>query len=277
MSFELGPVIDYGLSETTALLNRGFADYFVKIEFSVASLLHMVRYDGIDMTSSRVVLQDGEAVGVALIARRGWTSRLAGMAIVPEGRGKGVGKWLMEQLIAEAKERSERTMVLEVIEQNTAGVRLYQGSGFRVLRQLVGYAASEIEIDGGIEKELNEIDTRQAASMVTMYGLPDLPWQISGESVAQTGPPSRAYQMGSAHIAISDPKRSHVAIRTIVVEPESRRQGQATRLLRAVMAKYPGKRWIVSALCPAEIGIVFEKVGFEKGDLSQLQMALELQ
>jgi N-acetylglutamate synthase-like GNAT family acetyltransferase len=110
-----------------------------------------------------------------------------------------------------------------------------------------------------------------------MYGLPDLPWQISGESLAQAGPPGKAYQMGSAYAAISDPERSHVAIRTIVVESEARQQGQATQLLRAVMAQYPGKTWIVPALCPAEIGGVFEKVGFEREDLSQLQMALELE
>lgn len=273
MNLGLESVTDYGLAKTTELLNRGFADYFVKIEFSLASLFHMICSDGIDVTSSRVVVQDGEAVGVALIARRGWTSRLAGMAIVPDARSKGVGKWAMGQLIAEAKERGERTMVLEVIEQNTAGVRLYQGRGFRALRQLVGYAASEPE---GIPGELKEIDVREAARMVTMYGLSDLPWQVSGESLAQAGPPGKAYQMESAYVAISNPERSHVAIRTIVVEPEARRQGQATRLLRAVIAQHPGKTWIVPALCPAEIGSVFEKVGFEKQALSQLQMTLEL-
>ena len=276
MNLELGSVTDLSLSETTELLNQGFANYFVKIEFNVASLLHMICSDGIDMASSRAVLQDGEAVGVALIARRGWTSRLAGMAIVPEARGKGVGKWLMGQIIAEAKERGERVMVLEVIKQNTAGVRLYQGRGFRVLRQLVGYTASDPEIEGEIEVELEEIDVREAARMVTMYGLPDLPWQVSGESLAQAGPPGKAYRMGRAYVAISDPDRSHVAIRTIVVAPEARQQGQAARLLRAVMTQHPGKTWIVPALCPAEIGGVFERVGFEKEDLSQLQMALKL-
>ncbi len=273
MNLGLESVTDHGLAKTTELLNRGFADYFVKIEFSLDSLFHMICSDGIDVASSRVMVQDGEAVGVALIARRGWTSRLAGMAIVPEARSKGVGKWAMDRLIAEAKERGERTMVLEVIEQNAPGIRLYQGRGFRVLRQLVGYAASEPE---GIPGELKEIDVREAARMVTMYGLPDLPWQVSGESLAQAGPPGKAYQMEQAYVAISNPERSHVAIRTIVVEPEAWRQGQATRLLRAVMARYPGKTWIIPALCPAEIGGVFEKVGFEKQDLSQLQMTLEL-
>ncbi|MDY7075408.1 MAG: GNAT family N-acetyltransferase [Chloroflexota bacterium] len=273
MDIELGSVTGYGLSEATELLNRGFVDYFLKIEFDVASLLHMVCHDGIDIASSRIVSQDGKAVGVALIARRGWTSRLAGMAIVPEARGKGIGKWLMEQLISEAKERGERTMVLEVVEQNAPGVRLYQGCGFRALRQLVGYAVAEPEGVGG---ELKEIDVREAARMATMYGLPDLPWQVSGESLSRAGPPGKAYRMGSAYVAISDPERPHAAIRTIVVEPEARKQGQATRLLRAVTAEHPGKTWIVPALCPAEIGGVFEKVGFEKEDLSQLQMTLEL-
>ena len=80
------PVAEFGLGETVELLNRGFADYFVPIQLNLAAFLHMVRGDGIDLFASRAVLRDGEAVGVALIARRGWTSRLAGMALVPEAR-----------------------------------------------------------------------------------------------------------------------------------------------------------------------------------------------
>ena len=273
MSLELKPLLDYDLVEVAELLNRGFADYLIKIEFNVAVLLHMVLHDGIDAGSSRVVLRDGEAVGVAMIARCGWSSRLAGMAIVPEARGQGAGSWLMAQLVAEAKARGERRMVLEVIEQNTAAVHLYEVCGFQVLRRLVSYAGSA---DGEGEKaELEQVDTREVAQMVTMYGLPDLPWQISGESLVHVGPPNRAYRMGTAYVVISNPDASRIGLRAVVVEPEARGQGRATRLLRAVMAHHPGKGWAVPALCPEEIGGLFEKVGLVKGPLAQLQMGIE--
>jgi ribosomal protein S18 acetylase RimI-like enzyme len=196
------------------------------------------------------------------------------MALIPEARGQGIGRWCMTQLVDEARARGERMMVLEVIEQNTPAVRLYQGCGFRTLRRLVSLEAS------GLRKttcsELEEVDLYQVALLVTMFGLPDLPWQISGETLAQSGPPSRAYRLGNAFVAISNPDEDQVAIRSLLVKPQSRGKGQAARLLEAVMAKHPDKIWRVPALCPEEVGGVFEKVGFEEGSLSQFQMAIDL-
>jgi ribosomal protein S18 acetylase RimI-like enzyme len=274
MILELVSLSDYGFAEAAELLNRGFADYYVRIELDKAALLHMVWHDGIDASSSRVVLRDGDAVGVALIARRGWSCRLGGMAVVSETRGQGVGKWLMARLIAEARARGERTMVLEVIEQNKPAIHLYHSCGFRTQRRLVSYALAQAEEEA--EVALEEVDPRRLSRLVTAHGLPNLPWQVSGESLAQMGPPSRAYKLGSAYVAISDPSQSRVAVRGVVVEPSARRQGQATRLLRAVMANHPGREWMVPALCPEEIGRLFEKLGFELGELAQLQMVLEL-
>jgi ribosomal protein S18 acetylase RimI-like enzyme len=272
MNLTLQPVVEYGLAETVDLLNRGFADYFVPIQFSLEGLLHMVVHDGVDLGSSRVALRDGGVVGCALMSRRGWSSRLAGMALVPEARRQGVGTWLVQRLLEESRERGERRMVLEVIEQNAAGIRLYQGCGFQVVRRLLSYAGPGRT---GKLADLEEVDVRQVAWAVTAHGLPDLPWQISGESLALVGPPSRAYQLGAACMVISNPELPRVGIRAVVVEPEARGQGQAARLLDALMARFPGKKWSVPALCPEEMGGFFEKLGLERGDLSQLQMALE--
>jgi ribosomal protein S18 acetylase RimI-like enzyme len=281
MQLELKPVPAHGLAETAELLNRGFADYYVRVVFDATALLHMVAHDGIDVSSSRIVLRDGKAVGAALVARRGWSSRLAGMAIVPDARRAGVGRWLMAQLIEEAQARGERRLVLEVIEQNIPAVRLYESCGFHVRRRLVSYSGSP---PGPEPKpaaaetspiELEEIDVRALARLVTMHGLPDLPWQISGESLALLGPPNRAYRLDAAYVAISDPSRAQIAVRSILVDPQARGQGQAARLLQATVAAHPGKTWRVPALCPEEIGGLFEGAGFVRESLAQLQMVLE--
>ena len=64
-------------------------------------------------------------------------------------------------------------------------------------------------------------------------------------------------------------------IRAVVVAPESRRQGQATRLLRALMSKHAGKQWMVPALCPQEAGRLFVRAGFAAEPLTQFQMVRE--
>jgi GNAT superfamily N-acetyltransferase/predicted GNAT family acetyltransferase len=275
VNLALKPIIDYGLSGAVVLLNRGFADYVIHIEFDQARLLQMMVHDGVDVASSKVILSDEQAVGVALIARRGWTSRLAAMALVPEARRQGVGRWAMAQLIDEARSRGERRMVLEVIESNEPAVRLYQHCGFRPLRRLVGYKA--LSPDGGDPVPVDEVDVREVARLVVAYGLPDLPWQVSGESLALMGPPNRAYRFEDAYAVLSDPVAPQIVVRSVIVKPEGRGQGKVARLLRLLMSNHPDKRWIVPPLCPEEIGGLFERVGFERGELSQLQMVAEIE
>lgn len=274
MKLELRPLLDYGLQEAVTLMNLGFSDYFIHIELTLPMFLNMARTESIDLGSSRIIWLDDEAVGIALIARRGWTSRLATMAIAPASRGRGAGRAAMDLLLAEASTRGDHAMVLEVIENNAPAVRLYEACGFHTERRLVSYEGT---FAGTEERaELKEVDIREVARLVTMYGLDDLPWQISGESLAQSGAPSKGYQLDAACVVISNPEAEQVAIRSLVVRPESRGQGQARRLIEAVIAKYPGKKWLVPALCPEEVGPVFEKVGLQRGELSQLQMRIKI-
>ena len=135
---DMRPASDYPLPELTQLLNLSFESYLVPISFNLIQFLTMLRKDSIDLFSSRVLLMDNELSGIALIARRGWSSRLAAMGIVQDKRGLGAGQWLLEKLIQEARERKDREMLLEVIEQNEYAVRLYRQCGFRSVRRLIG-------------------------------------------------------------------------------------------------------------------------------------------
>jgi ribosomal protein S18 acetylase RimI-like enzyme len=268
-------MVEYELTEVARLINQGFVDYFVPVEFNRPVLLYMVQQDSVDVASSRVVVHAEEPVGIALIARRGWTSRVVAMALVPKARGQGVGTWLMDQLVAEAKTRGEQAMLLEVIEQNNPAVSLYRRCGFQVQRRLVGFAGTQGE-DASTEG-LAAVDIREVARLVTRFGLPNLPWQISGETLAQLGFPNRAYRLEGAYAVISDPEAEQITLRSVLVRPEARRQGQAVRLLQALMANFPHKQqWRVPVLCPEEMGGVFEKIGFERETLTQLQMKLDL-
>ena len=274
MKTDLRPLLDHGLQESVDLMNLGFSDYFIHIELTLTMFLNMVRVDGIDLGISRVIDVDGKAAGVALIARRGWTSRLAAMCLAPASRGRGAGRAAMNLLLTEALNRSDRSMVLEVIEHNAPGVRLYESCGFKTRRRLVSYEGTFPQSDAAAP--LQPVDIQEVARWVTTHGLEDLPWQLSGESLVQSGPPSTAWGLDQAYIVLSNPDAEQVAIRSLIVLPESRGQGQAGRLVRAVLSNYPNRKWIIPALCPEEVGGIFEKVGFQRGGLSQLQMRVQI-
>jgi GNAT superfamily N-acetyltransferase len=274
MDFTSNPASDHSLPDLVEILNRGFEGYFINVTFNVNALLNMTRKDGIDLTASRVLIADGQPTGIAFIARRGWTSRLAAMGIVKEARGNGAGSWLMQTLIREARQRGEREMLLEVIEQNEPAVRLYEKSGFEVVRRLIGLLRKDaVE---ATTSELQEMDIREVSGLITQYGLPDLPWQLSGESMALTTPPARAYCNGPAYAIVSNTEATDVAIWSLLVEPSARGNGLGADMLKSIIAAHPHKNWHVPALLPEELGKVYERAGFVREDLSQWQMRLVL-
>jgi len=275
MKLSLRPAVEYSLTEIAESLTRGFEDYFVPIAFTKESFASMMRLDGVDLNSSQVIERDGHPVGCALVAHRGWTSRLAAMGVAKEARNGGIGRWTMEQLINKSREHGDRRYVLEVIEQNEPGVRLYQGCGFEVVRRLVGYKSEHPET--GEAAELEEIDNRMTARVLSEHGAADLPWQASAATIGQMAPPNRSFKLGPAHVLISNPSEPGIAIRSLVVERSEQRNGWAKRIVRALFNKFPDKSWLVPVLFPEEIAPgLFESLGFEQQELSQLQMELNL-
>ncbi len=99
---------------------------------------------------------------------------------------------------------------------------------------------------------------------------------MSGETVATLTPPARAYKLDSAYAIITNPDVENISFWTILIEPQARRQGQATRLIKAILAAHPGKTWHIPALFPEETVGPFEKLGFIREEISQWQMSLEL-
>ncbi|HND48438.1 MAG TPA: GNAT family N-acetyltransferase [Anaerolineales bacterium] len=270
-TLSLKPASEYTIPFLADLMTRGFEGYIVPINITDNVLHTMIRRDGIDLTSSRVLVRDEEPIGVAFIARRGWTSRLAAFGITSNARNGGVGTWAMEQLLQEARERGEKEMLLEVIEQNTAGVKLYERVGFTKIRRLVGYKLENPQVESDVE--LEEIDIRELARLVAYHGLKDLPWQLSGATVMQHTPPSRAFHVNDAYCLITNPEATDIAISSVLVKTRSRGAGLSAVLLRALFAKFPNKVWHVSPIYPEEMGVIFEYVGMQRETLSQWQMS----
>lgn len=275
MLLDTKPASDYPLPDLTQLLNLSFENYLVPVAFNLSQFLTMIRKDSLDLAASRVLLVDEQPAGIALIARRGWTSRLAAMGIVQGQRSKGAGSRFMRKLIDEARERNDHAMVLEVIEQNENAVKLYQKCGFQSVRRLIGLIRKD-----AIEKNktsLTAIDLREAGSLIAQHGLADLPWQLAGETIAHMNPPACAYRNGPALVVTSNLAVEHVVIWSLLVEPQAHGQQLGVEMLKSVIANHPGKTWHVPAIFPEEFGKLFKRAGFEQEELTQWQMKLDLE
>lgn len=267
---------DFSMESLARLLTRAFANYVGGvIGFSAEGFADFIWHESLSLSFSTIAICNDTPCGLAMISRRGWTSRLGAMGIVPEARGRGLGTALLEHVLRQAKARGDKQMLLECIEQNAPALRLYRRAGFHELCRLVGYHGVAL-----VEKPasaLAESDIPEIAGQIIRHGADNLPWQADGFSVHRLGPPARGFRLGPAAAIISDPEPPTVALHAIIVKTPYRRRGHGRRLLRALAAKYPGKTWVIRALCPEAIGqTFFKKCGFQRSGLSQFLMQLEL-
>jgi ribosomal protein S18 acetylase RimI-like enzyme len=86
-----------------------------------------------DGSTVRLAFVDDEACGIvgAFFAEGERTrARLVSMWVAKERRGRGVGRALVDAVIAWARECGARTMVLTVTSNNETATRFYEGLGF---------------------------------------------------------------------------------------------------------------------------------------------------
>ena len=275
---ELKPAYSLPLADLAALFNAAFTGYVGgDIQFTAAALARFLASGAVDLALSQIILRDEQPVGFGFVARQGWTSRLAAFGIVPEVAGQGIGKAAMQQMIVQASERGDRFYELEVIEQNPRAVRLYAGVGFTTLRRLVGYQGQPPE---GLQRpapNLQTLDVYEVARQIVQHGALDLPWQLAGTTIARHAPPDLAFTLDAACAVISNPAAETIALRALLVPPDLRRQGRASRLLSALFARYPDKTWVVPAICPEALGAELPaRLGFERQPISHWHMPLTL-
>ena len=263
--------LEYGLSELADVFNLSFANYIVPVKFTPGVLAEKIRVDSLDLEASRVIVQDRQPVGIAMIARRGRVARLAGMGIIPDYRSRGLGRRLLNEIIDEEKQRGTQKIFLEVILHNDAGMRLYQRAGFTSMGRLMGFVSSG---QAGVTDKVAPVELREVGRAMIRWAAPELPWQLSGETILQLGAQTQGYRLGDAWVAVTPAKESEQIIRCIVVRPDSQRQGQATRLLRALFARFPDSSWLIGSLVPEEMSELFKKVGFKNHPVTQQQMVL---
>lgn len=263
----LEAALGYDYAALARVSTRAFEGYLAPVAFDAASLEARVRTEAIDLSASKVLVLDGAPAGVALVARRGRSARIAAMGLCAEARGKKLGKRLLDAVLADCVARGDRGVQLEVIEGNEPALALYRGAGFGAARRLVGWDCAPAP---GEPAALAEVDPSEVARALGRDASCDLPWQISGETVAQLALPHRAYRCEEA-LAVLSVGAARLALRALVVPPEARGRGHATRLLRALQAAHPGKALSVPALVP-ERPAFFARMGFTRDPLAQWEL-----
>ncbi|MDQ7039281.1 MAG: ribosomal protein S18-alanine N-acetyltransferase [Aquificota bacterium] len=81
-----------------------------------------------------VVESGGEIVAYAFVWLIKGEAFLMTLAVAPEWRGKGVGKWFLRKIVERLKGKAE-VVSLDVRKSNIPAIRLYRSLGFKVVRE----------------------------------------------------------------------------------------------------------------------------------------------
>jgi ribosomal protein S18 acetylase RimI-like enzyme len=134
---ELIPASQFSLAQLTAIYNQTRVDYLIPMPMNAARLAEYIQTYDVDLDASLVACQEDQLLGVAMLGvrqERAWITRLG---VLPGTRRHGVGRALMEGLLAQAEKRNLHFSMLEVIKNNTPAHQLFLKLGFYEVGELL--------------------------------------------------------------------------------------------------------------------------------------------
>lgn len=89
--------------------------------------------------------EEGQVLGYAGLWDVVGEGQITNIAVRPSGRRKGIGKQLVDGLIAYGKDKNLEVLILEVRASNTPAINLYTGTGFTDIGRRKNYYTKPTE------------------------------------------------------------------------------------------------------------------------------------
>ncbi|HSK03462.1 MAG TPA: GNAT family N-acetyltransferase [Kofleriaceae bacterium] len=211
-----------------AAFNAAFSDYVVPMTITADGLAAMQRRRGYAADVSFGAYDGERLVGFVLTCVDGDRAYNSGTGVVPAHRGGGLGRRLVDAVIASVRARS---YALEVIETNEPAAALYRSAGFVERRRLQVWTYAPP--GGAPAPEVGELAAPDPGAIAADADH-ELPWQNSLASLRRATEPYVA--LGDARgAAIVFPGSADLPL--LCVRRDARRGGLGTRLLAAAAAR----------------------------------------
>jgi len=273
------PALTFTTNELAEIMTACFEGYVVPQAIDGEMFNARFRRETLDLRASRVLTDGDRPVALVLVARRGWTARIAAMGIVPSHRARGLGRLALGEVIEDLRRLGDRRLLLEVIDTNEPAVRLYRSLGFESRRRLVGYRRPAAAGSSSAMADLVEIDPLSIARELAGEGPADLPWFLAPETLAAIAAPARALSLEGMAFAIVEPapQPASLALRTLFVNRHARGRGLGRAMISALAAAHPQQDLLITANVPEELAPGFmTRMGFERTPISQFEMVRDL-
>lgn len=258
----------------------GFADYMIHVELDQETFVgHFFGPEGNERDLSFIALDEGKPVGVILGGFKRnedfKTLRCGGMALIPEVRGSGLAKQLMDLHEETAKAQGCRQLALEVIKGNDRAIRFYEKSGYEIVthmqyrtwepfEQTKNWMIPEAVMDRVEEVELNDIKELRRTERTR------LPWQGSFPYFEAFPTKSYGIKMEDRLVAglVATPRR----LLYLWVDPAYRNCGFAKAMMKRMAEELKPEMMRISYLNNVGFHTFANHLGMELDELSQWEM-----
>lgn len=186
----------FTLEQLTSLWNEGFQDYFVSLNFTLDMFVMRTANEGLSLSHSFAIMDGERPVGFVMNGFRQDAGRTiawnGGTALIPEYRGKGIGKQLIEEAIRIYRAENADIALLEAIKENAPAIALYRGCGYEIIDGLSFY-----QLEGQLEENAFGADDASGRYAFTVGNPQDVrrfafheelqPWQSQWQSLQNGG------------------------------------------------------------------------------------------
>ena len=180
MALELAAASTLERAERAAVFTAGYEGYLLPFHVDEAALGFMEHAFDLVPEASLLARVDGELVALANLGLRGTDAWVGGVGVVPAHRGGGVGEALMRGLADEARSRGVERVWLEVIEGNTAALRLYEKLGYGHVRDVEVWS-----LPGDTGARATPVPLAEAHAFIRERRSGREPWQRSDATVSR--------------------------------------------------------------------------------------------
>ncbi|MFC4101777.1 GNAT family N-acetyltransferase [Paenibacillus xanthanilyticus] len=193
---EFRPLHAFTLEQLTSLWNEGFQQYFVNLNFTLDMFLKRSVTEGLSFAHSFAILDGERPIGFVMNGFRQEGGRKiawnGGTALVPEYRGRFIGKRLMEEALRIYRAENVDTALLEAIKENAPAIALYRKYGYEVTDTLAFYqwegqiGANTFGALVGSDRYTFEIGNPQDVQQLTFHEELQ-PWQSQWQTLQSGG------------------------------------------------------------------------------------------
>lgn len=182
------------IAAATTVLNRIYEGYLIPMVLSRAQTeLHLSTND-VDRHASPLWLDGEQGVAAALLGVRGERGWIGGFGLVPELRGRGLARALLDEVLVAARERGLRSLQLEALVDNLPAIRTYERGGFEATRRLVSY---QIDAPGIVDGP--SAPPAEAAALIAAPPVDEPSWQCERLSLERQTTQLQAVAAERAH------------------------------------------------------------------------------